>query len=57
MWSDDKRGKPSSYLISLLVLKAYESAGQSTRPIELVYTLYFHINVILDHGYLHFLSI
>ena len=38
MWSDNRRGKPSSYLISLLVVKAYERAGQSTRPIELVYT-------------------
>jgi hypothetical protein len=28
VWSVDKNGKPSSYLISLLVAKAYEMAGQ-----------------------------
>ena len=26
VWNVDKRGKPSSYLISLLVLRAYENA-------------------------------
>jgi hypothetical protein len=32
VWSIDKIGRPSSYLISLLVVKAYETAGQFAGP-------------------------
>ena len=31
-WDDDESGQPSSYLVELLVIKAYENGGRIDSP-------------------------
>ena len=36
-WNDDESGRPSSYLVELLVIKAYENGGRIDSPQQYAY--------------------
>lgn len=36
-WNDDESGRPSSYMVELLVIKAYENGGRIDSPQQYAY--------------------